>query len=87
MSSKDGQRKHRYRLVLADDTKGSAQRIELEAPNVLRAMSLVQRSLSEREVELYEDEKPLGTVRWDAQRLWTVLPSSRAESGLPAMTA
>ena len=74
MSSKDGRRQHRYRLVLADDPKGSAQWIELEAPNALRAMSLVQRSLSEREVELYEDDKPLGTLRWDAQGLWTVLP-------------
>ena len=74
MNSKDGQRKHRYRLVLADDTKGPAQRIELEAPNALRAMSLVQCSLSEREVELYEDEQPLAKLRWDAQRLWTVLP-------------
>jgi hypothetical protein len=74
MSSKDGQHKHKYRLVLSDDTKGSAQRIELEAPNALRAMSLVQRSLSEREVELYEDEKPLGRLRWDAHGLWTVLP-------------
>ncbi len=74
MKSKGGQSKHRYRLVLADDTKGSAQRIELEAPNALRAMSLVQRSLSEREVELYEDERPLGRLRWDAHGLWTVLP-------------
>ena len=69
-----GPQKHKDRLVLADDTKGSAQRIELEAPNALRAMSLVQRSLSEREVELYEDEKPLGRLRWDAHGLWTVLP-------------
>ena len=74
MKSNRGQPKHKYRLVLADDTKGSAQRIELEAPNALRAMSLVQRSLSEREVELYEDEQPLGRLRWDAHRLWTVLP-------------
>ena len=74
MDSKQGQRKRKYRLVLADDTKGPAQRIELEAPNALRAMSLVQRSLSEREVELYEDEKPLGRLRWDAHGLWTVLP-------------
>lgn len=74
MKSTGGRQKHRYRLVLADDTKGSAQRIELDAPNALRAMSLVQRSLSEREVELYEDEMPLGRLRWDAHRLWTVLP-------------
>jgi hypothetical protein len=74
MKSNDGQLKHRYRLVLADDLKGSAQRIELEAPNALRAMSLVQRSLSEREVELYEDEKPLGKLRYDARGHWTVLP-------------
>lgn len=74
MHSRGGQQTHRYRLVLADDTKGSAQRIELEAPNALRAMSLVQRSLSEREVELYEDEMPLGKLRWDARGLWTVFP-------------
>ena len=74
MDSKQGQRKRKYRLVLADDTKGPAQRIELEAPNALRAMSLVQRLLSEREVELYEDEQPLGKLRWDARGLWTVLP-------------
>lgn len=74
MKSNRAQPKHKYRLVLADDTKGSAQRIELEAPNALRAMSLVQRSLSEREVELYEDEQPLGRLRWDAHGLWTVLP-------------
>ena len=80
MNSKDGQRKRKYRLVLADDTKGSAQRIELEAPNALRAMSLVQRSLSEREVELYEDEQPLGKLRWDARGLWTVLPFDRVQA-------
>ena len=74
MNSNGGQPKHRYLLMLTDDIKGSAQRIELEAPNALRAMSLVQRSLSEREVELYEDEKPLGKLRWDAQGLWTVEP-------------
>ena len=74
MNSKRGQQKHRYLLMLIDEMTGSAQRIELEAPNALRAMSLVQRSLSEREVELYEDEKPLGKLRWDAQRLWTVVP-------------
>ena len=73
MKSNGGQ-KHKYLLMLSDDIKGSAQRIELEAPNALRAMSLVQRSLSEREVELYEDEKPLGKLRCDAQGLWTVVP-------------
>ena len=80
MNSKDGRRKHRYRLVLTDDTKGPAQRIELEAPNALRAMSLVQCSLSEREVELYEDEQPLGKLRWDAQGLWTVVPFPRTKA-------
>ena len=74
MKSNAGRPKHKYRLVLADDPKGSAQRIELEAPNALRAMSLVQHSLSEREVELYEDEQPLGRLRWDAHGQWTVLP-------------
>jgi len=74
MNSKNGQPKHRYRLVLTDDARGSAQWIELEAPNALRAMSLVQYSLSEREVELYEDEQPLGKLRWDARGLWSVLP-------------
>jgi hypothetical protein len=83
MKSKGGQQKHRYRLVLADDTKGSARRIELEAPNALRAMSLVQRSLSEREVELYEDEMPLGKVRWDAHGLWTVLPFHGSKTACP----
>jgi hypothetical protein len=87
MSSKDGQRKHKYRLVLADDTKGSAQRIELEAPNALRAMSLVQRSLSEREVELYEDEQPLARLRWDDHGLWTVVPFHGAESGQSVIAA
>ena len=80
MSSKDGQRKRKYRLVLVDDAKGPARRIELEAPNALRAMSLVQRSLSEREVELYEDGQPLGKLRWDARGLWTVLPFDRAQA-------
>lgn len=83
MKSKDGRPKHRYRLVLADDTKGPARRIELEAPNALRAMSLVQRSLGEREVELYEDEKPLGKLRWDAHGQWTVLPFNGAKAACP----
>jgi len=87
MKSNGGQQKHRYSLVLADDTKGPARRIELEAPNALRAMSLVQRSLSEREVELYEDEQPLGKLRWDAQGLWTVLPFHGPKAALPATTA
>jgi hypothetical protein len=63
---------HRYCLVLADDMEGCAQRIELEAPNALRAMSLVQRTLADREVELYEDEYPLGRLRYGRDGHWTV---------------
>ena len=74
MERHDAQRNHKYCLLLADDLKGCAQRLEFEAPNALRAMSLVQKTLSERDVELYEDGRPLGKLRCDAQGVWTVLP-------------
>src|SRR5690242_20639682 len=76
MELEKGHQKHKYCLIVADDMKGCAQRIELNALNPLPAMSLVQRSFSERDIELYEDEHALGLLRCDSQGFWTVLPSS-----------
>jgi hypothetical protein len=67
-------RKHRYSLVVAEDIKGRAQRIDLEALNALPAMFAVQTSFSDRDVELYEDEQSLGFLRCDPEGFWTVKP-------------
>ena len=78
METHEGHRKHKYLLVVAEDVKVCAQRIELDALNAWPVMSLVQRLLSERDVELYEDDHPLGLVRYDIDGLWTLSSPEKA---------
>lgn len=64
---------HTYCLLLSDDLKGCAQRIEFEAPDALRAMSLARDSLREREIELFEDGEPLGKLVCDPNGILKVI--------------
>lgn len=65
MAMSRSQLSHTYQMLLSDDLKGCAQRIEFEAPDALRAMSLARDSLREREIELFEDGEPLGKLLCD----------------------
>lgn len=76
------QRKHSYRIELGEDLVGSAKRIEFEATNLLRAMSLTQDAFRERELEFYEDGKALGRLKCDIEGFWTVRRLGSEPDGL-----
>ena len=65
---------HTYQMILTDDANGCACKIEFEAPNALRAMIIAQQSFRERAIDLYEDERPLGTLMCDSDGWWSVAP-------------
>jgi hypothetical protein len=65
--------KHTYRIVLAEDSVGCARIIELEATSALGAMFLAHMTCSDRVMELYEDEQPLGRLHVTQNGIWTVL--------------
>jgi hypothetical protein len=52
--------RHQYRLLLDEDRKGCAQRIEFEAPDTRQAMALARSCLRGRDFALYEDGTLLG---------------------------
>jgi hypothetical protein len=80
--------KHTYRIVLAEDTVGCARIIELEATSALGAMFLAHMTCSDRVMELYEDEQPLGRLHVTQNGIWTVLSTGcDAELGSAAWKA
>jgi len=54
---------HTYRLVLADDDRGTARTIEFDANCADSALYLAQRQCGGRQAELFEDERSLGKLQ------------------------
>ena len=64
--------KHTYRVMLRDDGIGEARRVEFEAFDPTLALHLAQREKPGREVMLFEDERPIGTLTYGRGGFWTV---------------
>jgi hypothetical protein len=62
-----------YRLVLSDDRFGSAQTMEFDAPSAEAMLHKVQRDCFGREVELFEDGRRLGRVKYAENRGYWLL--------------
>jgi len=61
---------HTYCLVLPEDDSGQQRRIEFEALDPGRAIYLAQQLAPGRNIELREDERPLGIIRHAHEGFW-----------------
>ena len=67
---------HTYRLRMEQDRLGEAREIEFRAPGPEVALRMVQQFCGERECELFEDGRPIATLRLaPASGYWTVGPA------------
>lgn len=63
---------HTYVLILNEDGKGAAARIEFKAPDPSRAIWLTEQLSPNRKIEVFEDDKTLGTIKLTGQGFWKV---------------
>jgi hypothetical protein len=63
---------HVYRLNVPEDGLDCARQIEFEATSASRAIFMVKDLCVAREVEIFEDERRLGTVKHAIGGFWVV---------------
>ena len=78
---------HSYSLITGDDRPGSPQVIKLEGSDPQIALDFVQRQLPGREIELFEDGRRIGTVKFTRDGYWLILPRHALMRGNEAPAA
>lgn len=81
MHSPDRNQKHTYRLVLFDDGRGCARKIEFEASGADAALFIAETQCLGREAELFEGRRSLGKVKCARNGgFWVISPAAAAKA-------